>query len=198
MTHSTPADLLQDPLSDHSLVCSTRAGDSEAAQELFHRYSIRLRRLIELRMQQEFTSRFDPDDVLQSVFCLLYEGIKSQHFDVPKGGDLWNLISVLALGKLRDQKAHHSASKRSVYRTKESGESQYEHLLDSDCKTATILRLIVEEFLNGQPEGTRKIVLLRMEGYSISEISEQTGRPLRSVERILQKTRDGFLDLIQN
>ena len=45
-----------------------RAGDRQALAELFARYSRRLERMVELRMDHHLRGRFDPADVLQEAF----------------------------------------------------------------------------------------------------------------------------------
>jgi RNA polymerase sigma factor (sigma-70 family) len=184
---------VSEPQSDHTLVRYVREGDPSAAQTLFQRYAQRLRAIVASRCRPEFASRFDPEDVVQSVFRILYQGIQSRDYDVPKGGELWSLLSVLALNKLRDQVAHHRAAKRSVYRTTDCSETPLEQQLCSEDETENMLQLIVQEFLDGLPASDRDVIALRMTGHTITQIAERTGRPLRSVERVLHKVRDGLM-----
>ena len=136
------------PSSDHTLVRYVRGGDEAAAEELYRRYAARLRRLVADRYTSEFLSRFDPDDIVQSVFRVLYEGVRSKFYDVPQGGELWGLLFVMAINKVRDQIAYHRAARRNVRRTNgadvESGD-----LFGKDESTAALLRLTVEEYLAG-------------------------------------------------
>lgn len=188
---------VNDPPSDHTLVRFVRGGDQSAAEELYHRYASRLRRLVSERCSIEFDARFDADDIVQSVFRVLYEGMRTKFYDVPQGGELWSLLFVLAVNKLRDQVSFHKAAKRSVRRTAPADDRNPDNLFGHDESTAALLRLVVEEYLNKLPESERAIIALRMTGHSVDEVAEQTGRAKRTVERVLQKARDRLTDLLR-
>jgi RNA polymerase sigma-70 factor (ECF subfamily) len=181
--------------SDSELVGSARAGDEGAAAELYRRYAARLRRMVAARCGSEFAARFDPDDVVQSVFLALHEGLRAKFYDVPQGGELWGLLFVLALNKVRDRLSFHRAARRSVHRTLPEGDAG--DLIGDDEADAAALRLEVEEYLAGLPEPDRSIVSLRMSGHTVDEVSAQVGRAKRTVERILQQSRDQLAALLR-
>ena len=56
----------------------------------------------------------------------------------------------------------------------------------------TILRLTIEDLIGSLPTGQQDIVTLRIEGNEVKTIATQTGRSKRSVERILQRFREGL------
>src|SRR5262245_58097585 len=58
---------MQDESSVH-LVSRWRAGDQQAAAELFRRYASRLIALAQSRLSASMASRVDPEDVVQSVY----------------------------------------------------------------------------------------------------------------------------------
>jgi RNA polymerase sigma factor (sigma-70 family) len=173
-----------------------RGGSEGAAEELYHRYASRLRQVVADRTTSEFAPRFDPEDIVQSVFRVLYEGVRTKFYDVPQGGELWGLLFVMAINKVRDQIAYHRAARRNVRRTNgadvESGD-----LFGKDESTAALLRLTVEEYLAGLDETERAIVGLRMTGHTIDEVAERVGRAKRTVERVLQKARDQLAELLR-
>jgi RNA polymerase sigma-70 factor (ECF subfamily) len=185
------------PPSDRTLVRYVRGGDDAAAEELYHRYAARLRRLVADRCSPEFASRFDPEDIVQSVFRALYEGVRTKFYDVPQGGELWGLLFVLAVNKVRDQVAFHRAACRNVHRTTATDDPTPEALFAKDESTAALLRMTVEEYLTGLDETERAIVALRMTGHSIDEVVERVGRAKRTVERVLQKARDQLTELLR-
>jgi RNA polymerase sigma-70 factor (ECF subfamily) len=185
------------PSSDHTLVRYVRGGDEAAAEELYRRYAARLRRLVADRYTSEFLSRFDPDDIVQSVFRVLYEGVRSKFYDVPQGGELWGLLFVLAVNKLHDQVSYHRAARRSVRRTTTTDGPAQEDLFTEDETAATLLRWTVEEYLARLDETERAIVALRMTGHSVDEVAEKTDRAKRTVERVLKKARDQLTALLR-
>lgn len=180
---------------DHSLVVYMRQGSESAAEELFRRYAARLRSLVADRCDA-FRARFDTDDVIQSVFRTLYDGIRKRQYEVPKGGDLWGLLSVLAVNKAKDWVTHHRAAKRNVFRTV-VGDDEMASLFSQEKETTALLKMVVDEYLAGLSEADREVVGLRMTGHTVNEIAEQTGRAIRTVERTLHKARDQLADVLQ-
>src|SRR5262249_34897629 len=100
--------------SDHSLLRRLRGGDEDAATQLYFRYANRLLALAGRRRDVELASRVDAEDIVQSVFRIFFREAREGHYDVPAGEDLWRLLLVLALNKLRAQRVHHRAAKRDV------------------------------------------------------------------------------------
>ncbi len=185
------------PPGDHTLVRFVRKGDEAAAEELYRRYATRLRRLVADRCTPAFAARFDPDDIVQSVFRVLYQGVRTKFYDVPPGGELWGLLFVMAINKVRDQVAFHQAACRNVSRTFATDAMTPDDLLGQDENNAALLRLTVEEYLCGLDETDRGIVAFRMTGHSVEEIADRIGRAKRTVERVLQKARDQLTELLR-
>jgi RNA polymerase sigma-70 factor, ECF subfamily len=185
-------------VTDSSLLRYVRDGQEAAAQELYERYASRLRKIVQQRYNRSFSSRFDPEDVVQSVFRVFYQRVHANHYEVPKTGEIWSLLFVIAVNKLHHQIAHHKAAKRNVLKTTavERGDELSE--LCDDSQSSLMLRMVVDEYLAGLKDDERAILGLRMTGHTVAEISEKTGRALRSVERILQKNRDELTALIQS
>ena len=56
--------------------------------------------------------------------------------------------------------------------------------------------LVLEEILERLPPQHRLMLRLRIDGHTVIEIADTTGRSRRSVERILQETRSKLRDLL--
>ena len=54
---------------------------------------------------------------MQSVFGSFFRRARQGYYDVPDGEELWKLLLVLALHKIRDKSAYYHAAKRDVHRT---------------------------------------------------------------------------------
>lgn len=175
--------------SDGSLLRRYRTGDEAAATALYLRYATRLRALARRYCAPKFAGRFDADDVIQSVFRVLFQGARRQTYDVPPDGELWGLLVVLALNKVRTLVGHHQAEKRAVRQTAPLPESGTHAALDSNDSAAAFLRLVLEEELAALPESNRAIIRLRAEGHEVGDIARSTGRSRRTVERVLQEFR---------
>jgi RNA polymerase sigma-70 factor (ECF subfamily) len=177
--------------SDHVLLDRFRTGEQDAAAEIHARYAERLEALVSSQTAADLRIRFDPEDVVQSVFRTLFRRVSHGLYDVPAGEELWQLLLVLALNKTRKLASYHRAQKRDVAKT--CGSDRLEHSLrhiDGREETAhRILELIVEDLVGDLPEAHRQIVRLRIEGHRSEEISRATERSKRTVERVLQEFR---------
>jgi RNA polymerase sigma-70 factor (ECF subfamily) len=178
--------------SDHSLLLRFQRGQGDAATALYLRYAQRLQALVRAQSGVDLAGRLDEDDVVQSVFRTFFRRAAAGHYAVPGGEELWKLLLVIALHKVRDIGAHHRAAKRDVRRTTGSIDTEAggEAASARDNLPLTVLQLTINEILERLPASHRRIVELRVEGYEVAEIAKQTGRARRSVERILQEFRD--------
>src|SRR5262245_47500437 len=103
--------------SDHSLLCRFRLGSQDAATQLYLRYARRLRKLAAAECSGDLTRRVDVEDIVQSVFGSFFRRARQGLYDVPPGKELWRLLLVIALNKIRAKGAFHRAAKRDVRRT---------------------------------------------------------------------------------
>jgi RNA polymerase sigma-70 factor (ECF subfamily) len=155
------------------------------------RYAARITSLAGNQRGPNLASRFDADDIVQSIFRTFFRRAAEGQYDVPEGEDLWKLFLVIALHKVRDACSFHRAARRDV-RVTQSIEA-------SECGCASPkgqneiglaeLRMVVDELLGGLPATQRIIVELRIDGCQVEEIARKTGRSRRTVERGLQEFR---------
>ena len=183
--------------SDHSLVRRFRQGNQDAADLLYHRYADRLLTLVQARQFPDLASRVDYEDIVQSVFGSFFRGVSRGMYDAPAGEELWHLFLVITLNKIRAKGVFHRAAKRDVRMTIGGARiDQYPDGLKSGEHAYVLLKLAVEESLDGLPAQHRLVVQLRMEGHEVAEIAKMMGRGKRSVERILQECRERLSRLL--
>jgi RNA polymerase sigma-70 factor (ECF subfamily) len=184
---------------DRELLERFQQGDREAAGQLYARYAGRLRSLTRRKSSAALACRLDPDDIVQSVFRNFFHAAREGGYEVPPGEDLWKLLLVIALNKIRARGTFHRAAKRDVRRTRRI-EGQDPYTLSKENRhsgmTAAFLKLAADEALGQLPPLQRQIVDLRMEGYQVHEIAKLTGRSLRTVERTLQHCRQQLTALL--
>ena len=175
---------------DSSLLRRLRDGNESAAGQIYLRYARRLHNLARARCSPDLARREDADDIVQSVFTSFFRGVSRGYYDVPPGEELWKLLLVIALNKIRAKGNFHRAAKRDV-RLTAGGEflDAQDQPAGRDEAALGFLRLTVAEALEHLPEHHRQMVTLRVEGYEVAEIAAQTGRSKRTVERILQEAR---------
>jgi RNA polymerase sigma-70 factor (ECF subfamily) len=180
----------RDGPSDGSLIARVRDGSQDAAATLYGRYAQRLLALAKAKTGQDLAARVDAEDIVQSVFGSFFRGASQGYYDAPSGEEIWGLLLVIALNKIRAKGAHHRAAMRDVRRTVgDAADTGGVEPPASDEAAHTLLRLVVDEVLAKLPEGHREVVRLRIEGYEVAEIARQTGRSMRTAERVLQEFR---------
>jgi RNA polymerase sigma-70 factor (ECF subfamily) len=193
MTERVDTPASAEALSDHSLLQRYRRGNQDAATQLYLRYAWRLRELARGQLAADLKARLDLDDIVQSVFGSFFRRAGRGYYDVPVGEELWRLFLVIALHKIRNQGAFHRAAKRDVRRT--TGEAALEEA-ESAGHALAFLQLAVDEALALLPAAQRQMVELRVGGHGVAEISAQTGRSRRTVERLLQEARKRLGELL--
>jgi RNA polymerase sigma-70 factor (ECF subfamily) len=186
--------------SDQSLLRRFREGQQDAATTLYVRYAKRLEALARAQTGQALAARFDAEDVVQSVFRTFFRRASQGFYDIPAGEELWQLLLVLALNKVRALAVHHRAQKRDAGRTI-SEDGLQTTSVGQGCDESLAyrsLQIALDEVLHDFPESARRVVEMRIEGYEIKEISEQTNRSKRTVERTLQQVRQRLTRLIDH
>jgi RNA polymerase sigma-70 factor (ECF subfamily) len=175
--------------SDRSLVRRLRRGCNEAATQIYLRYAKRLLALVHSRCSSDLAARFDADDVVQSVFRSFFQAARRGLYDVPAGEELWQILLVIALNKLRNAAAFHRAARRDVRHTIAGFPGKTLSQLAEDDFAEVFLQLAVGEALERLPAAHRHMVELRLQGHAVAEIARLTRRSKRTTERLLQEAR---------
>lgn len=179
--------------SDLTLLARLRRGEGEAATDLYLRYAQRLHGLATRQTSAELAVCFDPDDIVQSVFRTFFRRFDSGDYQVPEGKELWGLLLVIALNKIREAAIYHRAARRDLRRTTSLDTHQWELGSPSHQKNEetalSILQMVIDDVVESLPEVKRQMIRLRIEGHEIEEIARITARSKRTVERTLQEFR---------
>src|SRR6478752_4543985 len=132
-------------LSDRSLLRRVQRGQADASTALFLRYAKRLHAIATSQSSEELARRVDPEDIVQSVFRTFFRRAAEGHYTVPDGEEIWKLLLVIALNKVRAAGAFHRAAKRDVRLT--SGGVSFDRAIDTtaarDSVPLTLLRLVI-------------------------------------------------------
>jgi RNA polymerase sigma-70 factor, ECF subfamily len=185
--------------SDQSLLRRFQRGQADASTLLYLRYAGRLHALAAKQTSADLARRVDPEDIVQSVFRTFFRRAAKGDYSVPDGEEIWKLLLVISLNKVRAAAIHHRAAKRDVRRT--VGGEAFDRAMEAgsggDEVALTVLRAVVEEALQRLPAPQRQMIELRIEGHEVAEIAQKTGRSKRSVERVLQEFRNQLSSLIR-
>lgn len=179
--------------SDQSLLRRTREGEGDAATALYYRYARRLQQLAQRQVGTDLQARVDPESIVQSVFRTFFRRVSEGQYEVPAGDELWKLLLVMALNKIRSKATFHRASKRNVEQTLSlDAAAGTDPGVHSEDEAHWILKLTIDEILERMPDSHRQVVLYRIEGHQVEEIAEKTQKSKRTVERLLQKFRQSL------
>lgn len=171
--------------SDASLLVRFQSGEDDASTALYSRYAERLISLARSSMGDDLSSRFDAEDIIQSVFRTFFRRLSEGQYLVPEGDELWKLLLVIALNKVRMVAEYHRAEKRNVASTQPFPNEENLQIADA----SEILRMTIDEILAPMAEVNRRIIHLRIDGYEIAEITDKVTVSRRTVERVLQSFR---------
>jgi RNA polymerase sigma-70 factor, ECF subfamily len=195
----TPDDLTaSEAVSDGSLLRRIQGGQHDASTELYLRYAQRLHALVVAQSSKDLARVVDAEEIVQSVFRTFFRRASRGHYSVPEGEEMWKLLLVIALNKVRAAGTYHRAAKRDVRQTKggEAFETAISSEASQDESALAILKMVIDELLEGMPVANRRIIELRIEGYDVAEITEGVQRSKRTVERVLQGFRSRLEALI--
>ena len=177
--------------SDSSLLRGVKSGNEEAARLLFDRYVGRLQALAHRQLAGQISGRLDAEDVTQSIFRTLFRRLQDGQYSVPKGDSIWRLLVTIALNKIRTVGTHHRAAKRDIRRSTDLETGALGDFAPVNDESAIrLLRMTIEEVLDGLSASQQRIIELRLEGNTVSEIAAATKRSKRTVERTLQGFRE--------
>ena len=129
----------------------------------------------------------------------MFQRISKGFYDVPDGDELWKLILVIALNKIRAKATYYHALKRDGYRPGAVAAARHRtplHEIPHESASEHV-ELLLKEILERLPPENQLMARLRIDGYKVSEVAGMTGRSRRSVERILQETRLKLNELLQ-
>jgi RNA polymerase sigma factor (sigma-70 family) len=176
------------------LLDGLRADDQEAARQLVDRYLDRLVALARRRISQRLASRLDPEDVVQSVFRTFFFHAKEGKFQIKDQDDLCKLLMRITVHKVLKQVEHHTAGKRDPHLETEQGNrtlARMHELLSKDpTPEAQVIFLDQLEHVVSQLGPTpRKILEMRMQGYSEKEIAAELDISDRTIRRVLERVR---------
>lgn len=185
---------------DRSLVRRLQVGSDDAAAQLYLKYARRLHSLAKANVAKDLSARLDIEDVVQSIFRTFFRRVSKGEYEIPEGEELWGLLLVIGLNKIRSVGEYHRAAKRDVRLT--SGASALDERVEKETEgdevSLSILRMTIDELLEKFSPIHRNVLNMRIEGYDIASIAEKVGRSKRSVERILQGLLDSLAKVVRD
>jgi RNA polymerase sigma factor (sigma-70 family) len=180
-----------------------KAGDGDAAQELWQRYHKRLVALARKRLQGARRRAADESDVVQSAFDSFFRGAEQGRFPLlTDRDDLWRLLVVITARKAidlvqRDKRLRNGGGKVGgesalLPSLAEDEDAGIDHVVGNE-PTPEFAVEVAEEYQQLldklDDEQLRTIAVWKMEGYTNEEIGQKLDCALATVERRLKVIR---------
>lgn len=184
------------------LMARVRAGERDAACQVFHQFTHRLVALARRQMDARIRQKIDPEDVLQSVWKSFFGRHADGQFDLQGWDGLWALLAQITVRKCGRWNVHFRAQRRNVGRegseARSPGPEADWQALASDPTPEEAAKLVemVEELMAPLAEEDRPILMLRLQGHTVEEISTLLGRTEYMVNRVLKRVRRRLEELL--
>lgn len=185
------------PDASTELIERWRAGDEQAASDLYQRYVERLSGIVTAQLSERFRSRLDADDVVQSVCRSFFRRVSEGQFHFDQDDDVWKLLVTISLNKLRNQIRRHSAAKRDAAQETARRDNTLpdDFYLEKLAATpspveAFIFSETIERISERLDEKHALMLQLRLEGHSQQEIADQLRTSDRTIRRMLENIRE--------
>jgi RNA polymerase sigma-70 factor (ECF subfamily) len=179
---------------DRELLERWRAGDQDAARQIFERYADRLIALADRRLSERLSSRIDPEDIVQSAFRTFFVRVRKGRFTLPDDDALCKLLMRITVHKTLQQVAYQKAAKRDPSREAEQArepERRMQELMAKEPTDEVVTGFLdqLEGFLNELGDRGRRIIELRMHNYTNEEIAKKLDISDRTVRRVIERVK---------
>ncbi len=185
------------------LLGQLKDGPPEVLAEIWRRFFPRMAGLARRTLDGLPKCRSDADDVAQSAFISFWQAVEGRNeLEFAGRDDLWRLLGVMTVRKARRKVRHESAQKRGGARTRtesQIGSADDEAGFRLDQALADVsppeFDLCCEELLLSLDESQRTGAVLRLQGYSNTEIAERLDCSPRTVQRALAEVQESWKEL---
>jgi RNA polymerase sigma-70 factor (ECF subfamily) len=174
-----------------------RAGDPDAASEVFRLFSHRLIGLARNQLADKLKRKVDPEDIAQSVLKSFFVRQAKDAFELSSFDSLWGLLAMITVRKCGHRFEYFAAQGRDIDREitgskfGDASNRGWEVVAREPTPAqAAILTETVDNLMRGLEPRERQILELALQGYTPSEISDLVSRSERTVRRILQRVRE--------
>lgn len=179
------------------LAARLRSGDQDAAARVFELFAKRLIALARARLDRLVRQKVDPEDVVQSVFRSFFARRAAGQFDLISEDSLWALLVEIALRKCGRWNQQFRRRKRRVdlevplQNGSHAAHHGWEPLAhgpspEDAAALAETVELLMRRLENKHEQ---QVLELRLQGYTIEEISSQVRCSERTVYRVLDRVK---------
>jgi len=170
-------------------------GRGTAAEDFVAAFGPALEKIAARNMTPALQQRVGADDVFQSVCRTFFRRAAEGQFAVPDRDSLWRLLCAITLNKVKMQARFHSAQRRGRL---ESASLENEDARQSGVSVEQAVEFADEfaRLLESLPDAEGRVIRLKLDGHSHSEIAAQLQCTERTVGRLLVKARVGLASML--
>ena len=185
------AQTMSSEVSNQELLLAWKAGNHDAAAQIFRRYQIRLISLVRARLSRKLARRVDAEDILLSAYRSFFVGVRERSLIPTDSDDLWPLLTTIALRKLARHARYHSAECRSIKEESQKDSHFLETLVSHDppVEHVAILADEIERLMSRLDATAREVLVRALQGSDVNSIAVDLQRNERTVRRAFEKIR---------
>jgi RNA polymerase sigma-70 factor (ECF subfamily) len=169
------------------LLAQIRAGDFQAAEQVFVSYEPQLRLIVRRQLSRRLRTKFDSLDVVQSVWARVLHDFRANGCHIAGSEHLSNFLAQVTRNCLTDRLRHFRAAlerEQSVDEARTVGATASRQPRPSEIAQGNELWEIM---LANCPPKYHELLRLKRQGLSLDAIAGQTGLHEGSVRRILRQ-----------
>jgi len=170
-------------------------GDEAGARQVFDRFAQQLISQARKRLSVRLKQKLDPEDVVQSAFKSFFRRQTGDEFTLQNWESLWGLLLQITIHKCNRWAEHYGAHRRNVRnemttsptdRSARQWDAPGNEPMPSEI---AVLNETIDALKAELDPIESEILTLRLQEYTVPEISEKVSRSERTVGRLLQRIR---------
>jgi RNA polymerase sigma-70 factor, ECF subfamily len=184
------------PTTSFELLERVRAGGEEARSQLFERYRRRLVVLIACKLGPEWRGTLDPEDLAQETLLRAHRDLGDFHYQTP--GSFLRWLSAIADHAIADAIRYQGRERRRaaevvpISRIEPVDSATPSRVFAQEERVQRLVRLLDE-----LPEQYREVlVLTKLEGLTIEEVSQHLGKPRPAVSLLVFRAAQRLRELL--
>jgi RNA polymerase sigma-70 factor (ECF subfamily) len=188
---------MSEQIQSTELVNRWRAGDQQAATELFERYQDKLLRMVAARLNQEMLSKLDPEDLVQSIMRSAFRMTRDEPIEYSSESGFWKWLVSVGINKTLNRIDKETADKRGLSRTTTSG-TAFDDRIGRDPTADEVAEFsdLLQNVLKRLNEPQRRLLLAKLDGLSQSEIASLFGVSSKTIQRMGPALRDAAISVL--
>lgn len=168
-----------------ALLAMLSSGDPAAAEEVFRNYEPYLRMIVRRQLPPQMRGKFDPTDIVQSVWADLLDGFRNAGWRFSDAAHLRAFLAQVTRNRLIDRLRQ---QRRAVEHECALAELDVEQMPQSATPRPSEVAQandVWERLLALCPPGHREVLDLKRQGLPLADIAQRTGLHPSSVRRII-------------